>query len=60
MPPPQGQALAWIRNREAKNVPPWQNTTLNDPKLRDKLEYCMENGKSLVIVQVKSCGRGSI
>ena len=34
-------------------MPPWQSTTLNDPKLRDKLEYCMENGKSLVIVQVR-------
>jgi hypothetical protein len=40
-------------------VPPWQNTTLNDPKLRDKLEYCMENGKSLVIVQVTACLIGS-
>lgn len=50
---PQGQALGWIRNREKDNVPPWQTTTLNDPKLRDKLEFCMGDGKSLVIVQVE-------
>jgi dynein heavy chain, axonemal len=50
---PQGQALNWIRNREKDNVPVWQNTTLNDSKLREKLELCMGDGMSLVIVQVE-------
>jgi hypothetical protein len=34
-------------------VPVWQNTTLNDTKLREKLELCMGDGMSLVIVQVE-------
>ena len=50
---PQAQALGWIRSRERQNVPAWQCTTLNDPKLRDKLEYCMGDGKALIIVQVE-------
>ena len=50
---PQAQALGWIRSRERQNVPAWQCTTLNDPKLRDKLECCMGEGKALIIVQVE-------
>ena len=50
---PQGQAFAWIKTREADNVPPWEATTLSDPRLKAKLEFCMQDGKSLVIVQVE-------
>jgi dynein heavy chain len=37
---PQGQAVAWIRNKEARNLPSWvgQNTVnIGDPKLKGKL-----------------------
>merc|ERR1711871_1114556 len=50
---PQGQAINWIKNKEAANVPVWGQTTLGDPKLKDKLEFCMADGLSLVIVGVE-------
>lgn len=53
---PQGQALNWIMNKESKNLPSWngQNVvTLSDPKLKDKLEFCMGDGKSMIIVGVE-------
>merc|ERR1719450_1628558 len=50
---PQGQALQWILKREENNVPMWKTTTLGDPKLRDKLEYCMAEGMALIVVQVE-------
>ncbi|EJK46835.1 hypothetical protein THAOC_34479 [Thalassiosira oceanica] len=53
---PQGQALSWIKNKERDHLPTWngQNVVeLSDPKLKDKLEYCMGDGKSLVIVGVE-------
>ena len=50
---PQGQALNWIRKREATNVPIWGGTTLIDPKLKDKLEMCMADGLALIITGVE-------
>lgn len=53
---PQGQALSWILNKERENLPTWngQNVVhLSDPKLKDKLEFCMGDGKSLVVVGVE-------
>ena len=52
---PQGQALSWIRNREANRVPSWngQHLILSDPKLKDKLELCMSDGKSLIVIGVE-------
>ena len=53
---PQGQALNWIRNKESSNLPSWNGqhvVELSDPKLKDKLEFCMGDGKSLIIVGVE-------
>jgi dynein heavy chain len=50
---PQGQALNWIKNREASNVAAWGQTTLTDTKLKDKLEFCMGDGLALIIVGVE-------
>jgi dynein heavy chain len=53
---PQGQALSWIRNREADDLPLWNGQSLvelSDPKLKEKLEFCMGNGRSLIIVGVE-------
>ncbi|KAL7522596.1 hypothetical protein ACHAWX_007291 [Stephanocyclus meneghinianus] len=53
---PQGQALRWIKNKERSNLPTWngQNVVeLSDPKLKDKLEFCMGDGKSLIIVGIE-------
>jgi len=50
---PQGQALSWIKNKEATNVPLFGQTTLTDTKLKDKLELCMADGLALIIVGVE-------
>jgi len=50
---PQGQALGWIKNKEAANVPAWQSTNLTDTKLKDKLEMCMSEGLALIITGVE-------
>eukprot|EP01033_Poteriospumella_lacustris_P002475 gene2475-1807_t len=50
---PQGQALNWIKNKESQNVPFWGQTTLTDPKLKDKLESCMGDGLALIIIGVE-------
>eukprot|EP01040_Poterioochromonas_malhamensis_P004773 gene4773-5123_t len=50
---PQGQALNWIKNKESQNVPIWGQTTLTDPKLKDKLESCMGDGLALIITGVE-------
>jgi len=50
---PQGQALNWIRNKEASNMPIFGQTTLTDPKLKDKLEGCMSDGLALLIIGVE-------
>jgi dynein heavy chain len=46
---PQSQALTWLNKREAAHFPVWGTTSLTAPKLRDELEFCMEEGKPLLI-----------
>ena len=53
---PQGQALSWIVKKESANLPNWNGqylVNLSDPKLKDKLEFTMSDGKSLIIVGVE-------
>ena len=50
---PQGQALAWLRNKEASRLPKEPVCALNNPKLKDTLEFCMSEGKALIIVGVE-------
>lgn len=50
---PQGQAINWIKNREASNVPAWGQASITDPKLKDKLEYCMGDGMALIVIGVE-------
>ncbi|CAM9799127.1 unnamed protein product [Ectocarpus fasciculatus] len=50
---PQGQALNWIKKREANNVPAYGQVNLTDPKLKDKLEFCMGDGLALIVVGVE-------
>ena len=51
---PQGQALSWIRRREAPNLPErFGITQLGHPKLKDQLEVSMGNGHSIIIVGVE-------
>jgi dynein heavy chain, axonemal len=51
---PQGQAIAWIRNKEAANVDPiYPQVLITDTKLKDRLERCMQDGLALIIVGVE-------
>ncbi|OQR97844.1 dynein heavy chain, outer arm [Achlya hypogyna] len=46
---PQGQGLAWIQSRESGKLPPLGVLPITHPKLRDQLEYCVTEGKALVL-----------
>ena len=50
---PQGQAITWLKNKEAKKVPREVTTQLSYPKLKDHLEFCISEGKALIIVGVE-------
>lgn len=52
---PQGQAVSWIRSKESSNLPAFGTAALNDPKLRDKLEFTMGDGKALIILGKHIC-----
>lgn len=53
---PQGQAVSWIRSKESSNLPAFGTAALNDPKLRDKLEFTMSDGKALIILGESDVG----
>lgn len=46
---PQSQALNWLKSRLAPKFPNWGTTTLTSTRLRDELEFCMEEGKPLLV-----------
>lgn len=46
---PQSQALIWLKKREANFFPHFGTTSLSGPKIRDELEFCMEEGKPLLV-----------
>jgi dynein heavy chain len=49
---PQGQGLNWIKEREKDNMPSFGISTLDHPKVRDQLEFCMSEGKALILCSV--------
>ena len=54
---PQGQAVRWIKSREAKRIAVNVNqcvTTLANPRLKDQLEFTMGEGLCLLIENVES------
>ena len=50
---PQGQGLAWIRNLEKENMPLFGVCALSHPSIRERLEFCMQEGKSLIVTGVQ-------
>jgi dynein heavy chain len=46
---PQSQAMLWLSKREDKDLPYFGTTSLSAPKLRDELEFCMQEGMPLMI-----------
>ncbi len=50
---PQAQAINWIRNKEADRLPPWKETNVSNSKLKDQLEFCMSEGKAMIVVGIE-------
>ena len=46
---PQGQALRWICNHEEKRMAPFGVTTKSHPRFREHLEYCLGEGKTMIV-----------
>ncbi|GLD99919.1 hypothetical protein PINS_up008647 [Pythium insidiosum] len=46
---PQGQALSWVLHREAARLPAFGVASSTSAKLRDHIEFCVSEGKALVI-----------
>jgi dynein heavy chain len=41
---PQGQAITWLRSKEAEKLPKEPVTAITNPKLKDVVEFCMSEG----------------
>ena len=50
---PQGQALRWICNHEEKNLPPFGVTPKSHPRFREHLEFCLGEGKTMIVTGVE-------
>ena len=50
---PQGQALSWLRSKEAARLPREPVLPLSHPKLKEALELCLAEGRVLIIVGVE-------
>ena len=50
---PQGQAIHWICNHEADGLPPFGTTSFSASRFREHLEYCMAEGKALIVTGVE-------
>ena len=47
---PQKQALTWLLEREQDSLPPQQHVVdMNDPQLKDRVEYALGEGRTLII-----------
>ena len=51
----QGQAVGWITCREKERLPAASPTVqLLDPKIKDKLEFAMQEGKAFIVLGVEN------
>ena len=50
---PQGQAANWIQSREAERLPAFGTTQISSTKLKDQLEFCMGEGRALIVLGVE-------
>jgi dynein heavy chain len=50
---PQAQAISWIKNKEQDRLPTWKETNISNKKLKDELEFCMSEGKAMIVVGVE-------
>jgi dynein heavy chain len=50
---PQGQAINWICNHEESRMPLFGTTTFSNPRVREQIEFCLAEGKALIITGVE-------
>ncbi|KAJ1421934.1 putative axonemal dynein gamma heavy chain, partial [Ochromonadaceae sp. CCMP2298] len=50
---PQGQALNWISNYEEARLPNFGTTSFSNPRFREQVEFCMAEGRALIIAGVE-------
>ncbi len=50
---PQGQALNWISNYEEQRMPSFGTTSFSNPRFREQVEFCMAEGRSLIVAGVE-------
>jgi dynein heavy chain, axonemal len=50
---PQGQALQWILRHEENRMPPFGATSFTNTRFREQLEYCLAEGKTLIITGIE-------
>ncbi|KAH8068253.1 dynein light chain binding protein [Aureococcus anophagefferens] len=50
---PPGQALNWIKCHEEARLPTFGPTSLNNPRLRDQVEFTMAEGRALIVTGIE-------
>ena len=50
---PQGQAVKWLTTREAERMPMTGVCQINNPRLKDTLEFCMGEGRAFIVAGVE-------
>jgi dynein heavy chain len=50
---PQGQAINWISNHEESRMPHFGATTFTNARFREQIEYCLAEGKALIVTGVE-------
>ena len=50
---PQGQAINWICNHEESRMPHFGVTSFSNPRFRENIEYCLSEGKALIVAGVE-------
>tara|TARA_B100000795_G_C22806619_1_gene445355 strand:- start:150 stop:14669 length:14520 start_codon:yes stop_codon:yes gene_type:complete len=50
---PQAQAIGWIRKLEEDRLPDWKETHITSPRLKDHVEFCMGEGRAMIIVGIE-------
>jgi dynein heavy chain, axonemal len=49
---PQGQAISWLTEKEKERIPAFGIVQLDDPRLKEKLEFAMAEGGALIVAGV--------
>ena len=50
---PQAQAIGWIRKLEEERLPDWKETHITSARLKDHVEFCMGEGRAMIIVGIE-------